>query len=93
MCAPTTPRSPPRFRATSPTVPVEDNAYVHAGDLIATIDDGDYRLAVDAARDKVATQQATVDRIGRQIKAQQSAIEQAKAQLVSAQAAAKRAAT
>ena len=69
---------------------VEDNAYVRAGDVIATIDDGDYRLAVDAARDKVATQQATVDRIGRQIEAQQSAIEQAKAQLVSAQAAAKR---
>ena len=73
------------------SVRVEDNAYVRAGDVIATIDDGDYRLAVDAARDKVATQQATVDRIGRQIDAQQSAIDQAKAQLVSAQAAAKRA--
>ena len=69
---------------------VEDNAYVRSGELVATIDDGDYRLAVDAAHDKVATQQATVDRIGRQIEAQQSAIEQAKAQLVSAQVAAKR---
>ena len=58
-----------------------------AGDMIATIDDGDYRLAVDAARDKVATQQATIDRIGRQIDAQQAAIDQAKAQLASAQAA------
>ncbi len=37
-------------------IPVGDNARVHAGDVIATIDDGDYRLAVDAARDKVATQ-------------------------------------
>ena len=30
---------------------VADNARVHAGDLIASIDDGDYRLAVDQARD------------------------------------------
>ena len=58
--------------------------------MIATIDDGDYRLAVDAARDKVATQQATVDRIGRQIVAQEANVDQAKAQLVSAQAGAKR---
>ena len=62
---------------------------IHAGDVIATIDDGDYRLAVDAAREKVATQQATVDRIGRQVVAQQATIDQAKAQMVSAQAAAK----
>ena len=33
--------------------------------MIARIDDGDYQLAVYAARDKVATQEATVDRIGR----------------------------
>ncbi len=51
---------------------------------------GDYRLAVDAARDKVATQQATVDRIGRQIVAQGATIDQAKAQLASAQAEAKK---
>ena len=63
---------------------------VHAGDVIATIDDGDYRLAADAAREKVATQQATVDRIGRQVVAQQANIDQAKAQMVSAQAAAKK---
>ena len=49
------------------SIPVDDNAPIHAGDVIATIDDGDYRLAADAARDKVATQQATVDRIGRQV--------------------------
>ena len=64
--------------------------YVHAGDVIAAIDDGDYKLAVSAARDKVATQQATVDRIGRQIVAQDANITQAKAQLLSAQAAAKK---
>jgi membrane fusion protein (multidrug efflux system) len=72
------------------SIPVEDNARLHAGDVIATIDDGDYRLAADAAREKVATQQATVDRIGRQIVAQAANIEQAKAQMISAQAGAKK---
>ena len=72
-------------------IAVEDNSYIHAGDVIATLDDGDYQLAVAAARDKLATQQATVDRIGRQITAQQASVAQAKAQLDSAEAAAKRA--
>jgi membrane fusion protein (multidrug efflux system) len=72
------------------SIPVQDNARVRAGDVIATIDDGDYRLAVDAARDKVATQQTTVGRIGRQIIAQGANVDQAKAQMVSAQANAKR---
>src|SRR5579883_1563390 len=70
---------------------VEDNATVKAGDLIATIDNGDYALAVESARDKVATEQATIDRLGRQIVAQQAAVDQAKAQLASAKAAAVRA--
>src|SRR5258708_7288329 len=64
-----------------------DNVAVHAGDVIFRIDDGDYRIAVNAARTKIATQQATIDRIGRQVTAQQSAVEQAKAQLASADAA------
>jgi membrane fusion protein (multidrug efflux system) len=72
------------------TIAVEDNSRVRAGDVIATIDDGDFALAAAAARDKVATQQATVDRIGRQIVAQQASVEQAKAQLVSARAGATR---
>src|ERR1700738_5371948 len=68
-----------------------DNAVVRAGEVIFKIDDGDYRIAVDAARTKIATQQATIDRIGRQVTAQESAVEQAKAQLASADAALKRA--
>jgi membrane fusion protein, multidrug efflux system len=68
-----------------------DNAVVRAGDVIFKIDDGDYRIAVDAARTKIATQQATIDRIGRQVTALESAAEQAKAQLVSAEAGLKRA--
>jgi membrane fusion protein (multidrug efflux system) len=68
-----------------------DNSLVRAGDVIFRIDDGDYRIAVDAARSKIATQQATIDRIGRQVTALESAVEQTKAQLASAEAALKRA--
>ena len=57
-----------------------DNALVHAGDVIFRIDDGDYRIAVDAARTRIATQEATIDRIGRQVTAQESAVEQAQGQ-------------
>jgi membrane fusion protein (multidrug efflux system) len=70
---------------------IDDNTYVHAGDVIASIDDGDYRLAVDAAREKVGTQGAAVARIGQQIVAQGAGVEQAQAQVASAQAGAKRA--
>jgi membrane fusion protein (multidrug efflux system) len=68
-----------------------DNAVVHVGDVMFRIDDGDYRIAVDAARTKIATQQATIERIGRQATAMESAVAQAGAQLVSAEAAQKRA--
>jgi len=68
-----------------------DNVAVRKGDVIYRIDDGDYRIAVDSARSRIATQQATIDRIGRQIIAQESTVEQSKAQLVSAEAALKRA--
>ncbi|MET0710768.1 MAG: HlyD family secretion protein [Tardiphaga sp.] len=68
-----------------------DNTSVKAGDVLFRIDDGDYRIAVDAARRKIATQQATIDRIGRQVTAMQSAVEQANAQMVSADAMSKRA--
>jgi membrane fusion protein, multidrug efflux system len=68
-----------------------DNAVVRTGDVIFRIDDGDYRIAVDAARTRIATQQATIDRIGRQVTALESAVEQAQAQVVSAEAGVKRA--
>jgi len=68
-----------------------DNAVVRTGDVIFRIDDGDYRIAVDAARSKIATQQATIERIGRQVAAMESAAEQSKAQLASSEASLKRA--
>ncbi len=63
-----------------------DNAFVRAGDLLVRLDDGDYRNAVEAAKDKIATQDATIARIGRQIEAQGAVIAQAEAQVGSAAA-------
>lgn len=74
------------------SVAIDDNAHVKEGDVIARIDDGDYRLAVQTAKDNVATEQSTIDRIGRQIAAQMAAVDQAKAKLTSAQAEQTRAA-
>ncbi|AWL94448.1 MULTISPECIES: HlyD family secretion protein [Bradyrhizobium] len=68
-----------------------DNTTVKAGDIVFRIDDGDYKIAVDAAATRIATQQATIDRIGRQVAALDSQVAQAKAQLVSAEAGLKRA--
>jgi len=68
-----------------------DNVVVRTGDVVFRIDDGDYRIAVDAARTRIATQQATIDRIGHQVTALESAVEQAQAQVASADAALKRA--
>ena len=72
-------------------IAVGDNTRVGAGNVVFEIDDGDYRLAVESARAKVATQEATIGRISRQMAAQESAVEQAKAQLASAEANIKRA--
>jgi membrane fusion protein, multidrug efflux system len=67
-------------------VPVVDNQIVHKGDLLAAIDDGDYQNAVDAARARIGTQDATIARFGRQIEAQGAIIAQAEAQVATAAA-------
>ena len=68
-----------------------DNSQVKAGDIVFKIDDGDYKIAVDSARSRVATQEATIARIGRQVVAAQSQADQSQAQLASADAASRRA--
>jgi membrane fusion protein (multidrug efflux system) len=73
-------------------VEVADHAEVKTGDIIARIDDGDYRLAMQTAQDKIAMQQAAITRIDRQIAAQGAAVEQTRAQLTANEADAKRAA-
>ena len=69
----------------------DDNTIVRKGAVVFRIDDGDYKIAVDAARTRIATQEATIARIGRQVSAQASAVEQAQANLASAEAGLKRA--
>jgi membrane fusion protein (multidrug efflux system) len=70
---------------------VANNQSVKAGELIAKIDDGDYRLALQSAKDKLATQASTVARIGRQIEAGRASVTQAEAQIAAARADAERA--
>src|ERR1700678_2033144 len=71
------------------TVPVVDNQVVHKGDLLAAIDDGDYQNAIDAARARIDTEEATIAGLARQIEDQAAIIAQAGAQVDSAAAQAK----
>ena len=73
-------------------VEVENNQTVQAGQVIARIDDVDYRLAVRAAQDKLATQNASVERIARQIEAAEAQVRQAEPQIAAARAESVRAA-
>jgi membrane fusion protein (multidrug efflux system) len=67
-------------------VPVTDNQHVNAGDLLARIDDRDYKIAVDQAEAQVAVAQANNANIEAQIESQQAQIDQARYQLDQAQA-------
>ena len=67
-------------------VPVMNGQAVRKGDVIARLDDGDYRLAAQAAHDKLLTQQATIARIGRQVEAAQAQLLQSAAQIDAAKA-------
>ncbi len=68
-------------------VPVANNQAVHKGDLLARIDPVDYELAVAAAKDKIASQNATIERVARQVDAQAAVIAGAEAQVTAARAA------
>ena len=67
-------------------VPVTDNQHVNAGDLLAKIDERDYRIAIDQADAQVAGAKANIDNFEAQIDSQQEQIKQAEAQLEQAQA-------
>jgi membrane fusion protein, multidrug efflux system len=63
------------------SIPVAENANVKAGDVIAKLDDGDYQLAVEAARNRIATQQAVIAGFDSQTAAQQAQVAASKAKL------------
>ena len=67
-------------------VPVTDNQHVNAGDLLAKIDERDYRIAVEQAAAQVAVSRANIANVEAQIVSQQEQIKQAQAQLEQAQA-------
>ncbi len=71
-------------------VPVVENMRVTKGQVLATIDDGDYRNAVDNAQARIDTQGATVARFDAQIEAQKAAVDQAGAMVAAAKAEATR---
>jgi membrane fusion protein (multidrug efflux system) len=78
-------------------VPVTDNEYVVAGQVIARIDDRDYRNTLAGAQAQVAAERANIENIDAQvvvqqaqIRANQAQVDQAQAALVFAQQQAKR---
>jgi membrane fusion protein (multidrug efflux system) len=68
------------------TVPVTDNQHVVANDVIAQIDERDYRVALEQAEAQVAAAKASVHGIDAQIAVQQAQVEAAQAQVARAQA-------
>lgn len=65
---------------------VEDNQVVHQGQLLAQIDDRDYRAAVASEEANVAMAKAAIDNASTSIVQQQSVIDQANAALAAAHA-------
>ena len=76
----------PQVAGTITAVPVTDNQQVAAGDVIARIDDRNYRIALEQAQAQIASAQAGIRNIDAQISVQQAQIEANQAQVAQAQA-------
>jgi membrane fusion protein (multidrug efflux system) len=68
-------------------VPVTDNEHLSAGDVIARIDDRDYRIALEQAEAQVAAAHASIENIDAQLDVQQAQIAANQAQVDQALAA------
>jgi membrane fusion protein (multidrug efflux system) len=77
----------PKISGYLTAVPVTDNQHVEAGDVIARIDDRDYRIALQQAEAQVAAAQASIANIDAQLDVQQAQISANAAQVDQAQAA------
>ena len=76
-----------KLSANVASVSARQNQEVKAGQPLVALDDGDWRIALDSARAKTATAQATLARIDSQVEAARAAQMQAQAQQNSAEAA------
>lgn len=61
-------------------VDVVENQEVKAGDPLVTLDDGDYRIALEQAEAQIRTEQLSLTRIDAQIAGAQASLQQAQAQ-------------
>jgi membrane fusion protein, multidrug efflux system len=77
----------PKIAGYITAVPVTDNQHVIAGDVIARIDERDYRIALEQAEAQVAAAQASIENIDAQLDVQQAQISANQAQVDQAQAA------
>jgi membrane fusion protein, multidrug efflux system len=77
----------PKISGSITAVPVTDNQHVNVGDVIARIDDRDYRIALDQAQAQVAAANANIQNIDAQISVQQAQINASQAQVEQAKAA------
>jgi membrane fusion protein, multidrug efflux system len=68
-------------------VPVDDNQRVHAGQVLARIDQRPYQAALDQARANVAAAQASIATLQQQIEQQRLVVKQDRQQVASDQAA------
>jgi membrane fusion protein (multidrug efflux system) len=76
----------PKISGYITAVPVTDNQHVEAGQVIARIDDRDYRAALEQAEAQVAAAEASVNNIDAQQTVQQAQIAENRAQADQAQA-------
>ncbi|WP_420831277.1 HlyD family secretion protein [Bradyrhizobium acaciae] len=77
----------PKISGYITAVPVTDNQHVAAGDVIARLDDRDYRVALAQAEAQVAAAQASIENVDAQLDVQQAQIAANQAQVDQAQAA------
>ncbi|MBS0234571.1 MAG: HlyD family secretion protein [Proteobacteria bacterium] len=76
----------PKVSAIVTEVPVVDNQSVKEGQVLVHLDEGDYRLALDQAQSKLATQMAVITTFDAQIKSAEANAAQERAQLEAAKA-------
>jgi membrane fusion protein (multidrug efflux system) len=76
----------PKVEGYIATLSVQDNQPVRRGEVLATIDDRDFRARVQAAEAAVAVQQAAIANIDSQLGLQESEIRRAQAALAAAEA-------